>query len=142
MLLLHRQNDKPHGNTWGVPAGKAEHEMLVVDIQRELEEETGIALPLEEFKHWGGLFVRHLEYDFIYVIFTAEIDEFPVIKLNPKEHKGFTWVIPMEALDMKLIPDEDQCIKLVYKINPVVGSITASVAQIGDKKEGTKDGQK
>ncbi|MGH7203071.1 MAG: NUDIX hydrolase [Candidatus Levyibacteriota bacterium] len=43
LLLLHRQNHKPQGNTWGIPAGKVDgEERLDNAIQRELKEETGL----------------------------------------------------------------------------------------------------
>ncbi len=43
ILLLHRQDKKPEGNTWGLPAGKIQNnENLHKAIKREINEETGL----------------------------------------------------------------------------------------------------
>ena len=40
ILLLHRQDHKPEGNTWGVPAGKVDKgESLLEAMTREIQEE-------------------------------------------------------------------------------------------------------
>lgn len=36
------------------------------------------------------------------------------VKIRFAEHKGFTWVTAQDALLMNLMPDEDDCIKLIY----------------------------
>jgi ADP-ribose pyrophosphatase YjhB (NUDIX family) len=41
ILLLHRQDHKPQGNTYGVPAGKVDAgEDIWTTVRREIEEET------------------------------------------------------------------------------------------------------
>lgn len=115
ILLLHRQDHKPQGDTWGGPAGKIdEGEDIHEAIRRETEEETGIFL--KDPIYFKKLFVRFPEYDFVYHIFHEILDEIPEVKLSEKEHKDFNWISPRDALGMNLILDEDFCIKLFYDL--------------------------
>ncbi len=117
ILLLHRQDDKPEGNTWGVPAGKIdEGENLAEAMLRELREETGFKLSAEELVYFQKIYVRYSEYDFIYHIFHTKIEEEVQVSISDKEHKDFKWVSPKEALGMPLIPELGSCIKLFYVI--------------------------
>jgi len=115
ILLLHRQDYKPQGNTWGVPAGKVEKgESPEEALKREVFEETGILLKDQAF--FKTVYVRYPEYDFIYHIFHCSLDEKPAVKIRNKEHKDFCWISPKEALKLPLIQDLDACIRLFYKI--------------------------
>jgi len=38
------------------------------------------------------------------------------VKINFREHKGFTWASPQDGLKLDLIKDEDVCFKLVYDL--------------------------
>ena len=40
----------------------------------------------------------------------------PEVTIEPIEHRDFAWKTPVEALKLKLIPDEDYCIRAYYKI--------------------------
>ena len=117
ILLLHRQDNKSEGNTWGVPAGKVEAgESLEQAMIRETKEEIGISIDQTELVHKHKLFVRYPEYDFYYHIFHIDFSTKPVLTIEPKEHKDFTWVTPKKALDMELIRDEDACIQMCYSV--------------------------
>ena len=117
ILLLHRQDYKPQGNTWGVPAGKVEIGEKPLDaIIRELEEETGYAATQSELKLNSRLFIKSPEYDFIYYIFSLSIKDDYSVKIDSKGHKNFEWVTPRKALDKNLIHELDLCIKLNYSI--------------------------
>jgi len=116
-LLLHRQDNIPQGDTWGVPAGKKKaQETPLQAMRRELEEETGITTEEGVFGYFREVYVKYPEFDFVFHIFYLRLTEKPEIRLNPSEHKAFVWVRPHEALRMKLIPDEDCVIKLFYKL--------------------------
>lgn len=116
ILLLHRQDNKPQGNTWGVPAGKLEKgESASVGICRELFEEIGLSINSNTIEHLHRVYVTHDGYSFIYHICRYKTDTQPVIIPNTQEHKGYRWVTPNEALSMSLIADEAPCIELVYK---------------------------
>ncbi|MBU1252175.1 MAG: NUDIX hydrolase [Nanoarchaeota archaeon] len=115
ILLLHRQDYKPEGNTWGVPAGKVdEGEIVLNTIMREIQEETGFALPPSKISYFDKVYVKYPGYDFVYHIFHACLDHKRKVSINPKEHKDFKWTSPKNALKMPLIQDLDTCIKLFY----------------------------
>ena len=119
ILLLHRHDHKPQGNTWSLPAGKLEVGEKPEDaIVRELKEETGIDISKEGLRNIRSLYVRFGEYDFVYHMFAHTIpgDIKPEVYLEPDAHKAFLWTTPEEALQMNLIQDEDMCIKLAYNI--------------------------
>lgn len=116
ILLLHRQDSKPQGNTWGVPAGKLEgseasHEAML----RELKEETGYSANPDSLSFFKTVFVRYPDYDFVYHIFHTHLDDVFETQIDSQSHKAFDWVTPKEALSMDLITDLDQCIKLFYR---------------------------
>ena len=116
-LLLLRQDYKPEGNTWGVPAGKVDDgESLSETVSREIFEETGLRFKDSEIKHFKKVYVRYPDYDFVYHIYSADINYNPEIWLNKKEHKKSCWVTPKKSLEMNLVPDEDACVKLFYRI--------------------------
>ncbi len=117
ILLLHRQDHKPEGNTWGVPAGKVDAgEKRLETMTRELQEETGLQYPKSSFNYFGKVYVKYPTYDFIYHMFDLQILKREKVILNPDEHKDHRWMTPRKALDMPLIPDLDECIRLFYKI--------------------------
>jgi 8-oxo-dGTP pyrophosphatase MutT (NUDIX family) len=117
ILLLKRQNHKPEGDTWGVPAGKIdEGETPEMAIVRELFQETGFEAKSDEIVHFQKIFVRFATYDFVYHIFSLKLDKRPIVKINPGEHKAFQWRTPTEALTENIIQDLDSCIKLFYEV--------------------------
>ncbi len=117
ILLLHRQDHKPEGDTWGVPAGKVdEGEEILETMIREIQEETGFQLFSSQLSYFEKVFVKYPEYDFVYHIFYTKLDQRQKVAINRNEHKNFKWISPKKALDMPLIQDLDACIKLFYKI--------------------------
>lgn len=118
ILLLHRQDHKPQGNTWGIPAGKVdEGEDIEMAIRREIEQETGIIVSTIDYDR--EVYVQYIDdgYDFVYHMFFVELDgERPDVVLHDDEHKACTWATPEQALQMPLIQDEDACIKLFFNV--------------------------
>lgn len=116
ILLLHRQDHKTEGNTWGVPAGKVEaHETLLEAIAREVREETGFTIN-NKISYYSKIFIKYPKYDFVYHIFHMAQNEKREAQLDYKEYKGFKWATPKDALKMNLIMDLDACIKMFYKL--------------------------
>jgi mutator protein MutT len=114
-ILLHRQDHKPQGNTWGAPAGKVEvGETPTEAMVREIKEEVGLCIKDTDLKFIDTYYVRHEGRDILYHQFHLILKVKPEIKHSPKEHKDFMWVKPVDALKMDLIHDEDMCIKWVY----------------------------
>ena len=116
-LLLLRQDHKPQGNTWCLPAGKVdEGEDVYSAIVREVREETGMDLSKGSVEFIMPFYVSHEGYSFIYQVFKSLVDSSDVI-INPKEHKEYKWTTPKEALSIQnLMPDEDECIRICYGI--------------------------
>jgi len=115
ILLLHRQDDRPQGNTWAVVAGKVKDKETLIDaLTREIEEEVEIKLKDSDCKYFSKYYIRYLEYDFIFHVYHILLTQEPKIILNLKEHKDYVWITPQEALKRNLIQDEDQSIKWFY----------------------------
>ena len=117
ILLLLRQDHKPEGNTWGVPAGKVNKgEEPLDNILREITEETGLEIASSQISYFCKVYVRYPAYDFVYHIFHSKLEGKKEVKINPDEHKEFRWAHPENALGFPLIQDLDACIRLFYKI--------------------------
>lgn len=117
ILLLHRQEAKSQGNLWGIPGGKLDQgETPLQAVLRETKEETGYDFSKQELENLGTVFIEYNEKDhFVYHMFRVKLVGDPgVVKINFKEHKGFTWVTPKDGLKLDLIKDEDACFKMVY----------------------------
>lgn len=117
ILLLFRESHKLEGNKWGMPAGKihsgeSEQEAVI----REIKEETGLGVAPEKLNYCRKVYVRYPDYDFIYHIFSFQLELQAQIKINPREHREYAWVTPQEALGMQLVADLDGCIKMHYEI--------------------------
>lgn len=116
-LLLRRQDYKPQGNTWGVPAGKVEKNEKPLDgMIREFTEETGCIPDVKKFNFIKTIYVKYPEYDFVYHMYEYIIVEPLDIKIDPVAHKDYKWVDPQEALEMNCIQDLDVCIKIKYNL--------------------------
>ena len=115
ILLLHRQDHKDHGDSFGPPGGKVDvtDTDLRSAIIREVFEETGIECD-NRLEFITTFFVKYPNKDFLYHQFRIVFDAFPQVAIHHEEHKDFVWVTPEEALLMKLIPDEESCTEYVY----------------------------
>lgn len=117
IVLLLRQDHKSAGNTWGLPSGKVdEGESLLDAICRETYEETGIIVPPDEMKFFSTVYVKYADYDLIYHMFYAQLDNQPEIIIREDEHKESKWATPQEALKLQLVEDGDECLKLFFGI--------------------------
>ncbi len=83
---------------------------------REVKEETGYDISKQPIQDVGTVYIEYNEKDhFVYHMFRTQLtDHAESVKINFKEHKGFTWVTPTEGLKMDLLQDEDPCFRLVY----------------------------
>lgn len=116
IILLRRQNNKPQGNTWGIPSGKIdEGEDLITATCRETFEETGIIIPRTELKFFKTTYVRYADYDFVYHMFSYILTTPVATSLSTTEHKEIKWVTVREAFSLPLIEDLDECLKLFFK---------------------------
>lgn len=120
ILLLKRGVHKSNGGTWGLPGGKIEPgETVTAAIKREITEETGLMVAEGEFKKQFHVFVRYPEFDFIYHVFrTLKTDPAP-IRINPREHDEFAWVVPAESDRLNLMPDGYECISRCARMTAI-----------------------
>lgn len=117
ILILHRQDYKPEGNTWGLPAGKIDKDENELDAMvREISEETGLEVEPGDLEYLEKLFVVYPTYQFIFHMFKLSLEERPRIKISDSEHKEYRWATPADILKLDLIPDFDECLKVSYKI--------------------------
>jgi len=117
IILLHRQDYKPEGNTWGVPAGKINKgEKLDETMVREIKEETGFCLNSSHLSYFKKFYIKYPKYDFVYHIFYSNLDKKQKVNINNKEHKNHKWISPKNALNLPLIRDLDTCIKSFYHL--------------------------
>ncbi len=118
ILLLHRcKEGDAYNGVWGLPSGKMEvHERgnPRSAMLREAYEETGFTFNPSEMKHSKTVFVRYPEKDFIYHIFLAQLGGPISVRLNPREHDQYIWIPPKRAFELPLMPQLEDCIKLVY----------------------------
>ena len=122
ILLLHRQDHKAEGNRWGIPGGKLNKgEPLIEATIREVFEETGFQLEREKVHYIGKVYIKVPNFDFEYhmIEYLPPIENPGNVKINFKEHKGFTWATPKDALKMDLITDEDICFEIVFGLDRV-----------------------
>jgi 8-oxo-dGTP diphosphatase len=116
-LLLLRQDFKPQGNTWDLPAGRVEKgESIGEAMKRELKEESGYACTDDELKFFKTVFVRYPDSDFVYHMFQIQLREPYEVTIHLDEHKEFAWVSPKESLEMNLIGGQAECTKLFYRL--------------------------
>ena len=117
IILLHRQNFRPQGNTWGIPSGKIDDgETPLETMAREIKEETGIIVPKPRISLLSEVYFKFPDYDFNYYILHTILDKKRKITIDLKEHKDSKWISPKKALNMPLIEDLDACIDLYYKL--------------------------
>lgn len=123
ILILHRQDTKSEGNRWGIPGGKLNKgEPLIEAIMREVFEETGFQLERDKVHYVGKVYIKVPNFDFEYhmIDYQQPIEQPGTVKINFREHKGFTWVTPKDALKMDLITDEDICFAIYFGLPMVI----------------------
>jgi 8-oxo-dGTP pyrophosphatase MutT (NUDIX family) len=86
-------------------------------VLRELAEETSLELAHEDVEELQTVYVRYPNGDFTYTMFRKVFHERPgPIRINPSEHQEARWLSLHAALELPLIPGEDECIFLAYGV--------------------------
>lgn len=117
LLMLQRSAVEEEANTWGQPAGKLEiGEDPLRAMVRELKEELGLIVAAEDLKFFRTLYVQFPTYDITYHMFGLELEEDFAVTLDPNEHQAHAWVAPIEAMQLNLIPNNEQTIKLFFNL--------------------------
>lgn len=106
-LMLHRQDHKPQGDTWGEVAGKvSDGEDFDSAMVREIMEETGLVVSHNDLKFIADFYVRYPEYDFLYHSYKVVLTEKPKIRIDCKSHKAHKWLTRDRILRLPLIGGE------------------------------------
>ena len=112
-LLLKRADHCVYGGTWCSPGGKIEpNESKESAVQRELMEETGITLNVDQFEFLKTVFIRDEQFEYSFHIFRIDFqDQRPSIVLN-EEHVDYKWLELSEIWEFPLLPGEKECYRL------------------------------
>lgn len=112
ILLLQLSEHKSEAGKWGVPAGKKEKEETIQQTaQRELYEETGIALPASfELEPFGLLYLRKPDIDYMYHMFYASFLHYPLVQLSA-EHQNYCWASIQEIDALPLMAGAKQALE-------------------------------
>jgi 8-oxo-dGTP pyrophosphatase MutT (NUDIX family) len=78
---------------------------------RETFEETSIDLSNHKIKYITKYYVNHGNVNFIYHVFSVNLDTFPKVSINNLEHKDFDWYTKEDSLKLGLVEDMDEVIK-------------------------------
>jgi 8-oxo-dGTP pyrophosphatase MutT (NUDIX family) len=103
-LLLKRHPEKPYGDHWNLPAGKVErHEAPQKGAQREIHEETGIFIPLENLAPLHVFYIKRGKLFIEFHIFKASFQDKPEINLKLDENIDAIWSSHEEAMTLPLL---------------------------------------
>lgn len=117
-LLLKRLPQKSEGNKWGLPAGKVDKgEDIKTAVKREVLEETGMDLNMNDVEYFEKIYVRYPDKDFLFHMFYLKLDSKPEVKIEPNEHSEYLWLKVEDALKNELVQDLAECLKYFYKID-------------------------
>lgn len=102
-LFLEIASHKQEAGLWGVPAGKLESDEIPIKAaKRELFEETGIDISLDEFQPLGTLYISKPDIDYSYHIFSVHLNTECPVNLSA-EHTSYKWVLPTEVKSLPLM---------------------------------------
>lgn len=114
VLLLRRQDKRSHPRTWGLPSGKIDHEETDVSAMiRELYEETRLLQSSENLRLIGKFHVISPDVSFMYSLYRCDVSSDASVTINPTEHIEYQWIHPFDALRLDLIPDLEECLRIV-----------------------------
>lgn len=104
LLLLQRAPGQSEAGKWGVPGGKLEKgETPEAAAQRELFEETGIAVESSSIQPLGSLYIRKPERAFVYYLFNIDLKQKLQVRLSA-EHPLYLWASSKDLETLPLMP--------------------------------------
>lgn len=114
-LLL--KTNKARGEFWQPVTGTVEdNEDFLEAARREPVEETGFTFKSEPL-NTGYEFEFHSRFGQAReCVFALVVDDIPPPRLDPREHQGFKWVSPKEALDQLRFPSNVEGLIQAYKL--------------------------
>lgn len=132
VLMIHRNaRDKKgdyHSGKWNGLGGKCEiNESPLEAARRELHEESGLDLPLQDFRAQGVLhfpnFKPHKNEDWMVFVFTVEVLGSLKVTSDKNKEGELHWVPREDLSSLNLWPGDQYFIHLVVNQTPLVGTI-------------------
>lgn len=118
LLYLKRHSGKPHGNTWGLPAGKIEKgEDPRTAAVREVNEEVGIQLDPAQLQEVVKAYLEHKQIWYVFHAFKTRLTKAPRITLEPDAHTEAKWLTIEQALELPLIIGGREILKYYQAIS-------------------------
>ncbi len=117
ILYLKRHADKPHGNTWGLPAGKLEKgEDPQTAVIREIYEEVGIRIDPLDLQEVVKVYIELEDARYIFYTFRVRFQKAPPITLEPDAHTEARWLTIEQALKLPLILGGAEILKYYQRL--------------------------
>ena len=138
VLLIHRvppewaakgRESDYHLGKWNGLGGKLEPgESPLEAARRELEEESGLSLPLDRFRPLGVLqfpdFKAHKKEDWIVFVFRAEVRREEASRVLPEVEEGkLHWVAPERVRELPFWAGDRHFLPHVFEPKPFIGTI-------------------
>lgn len=109
-VLLGKRKNSYQAGMFGLPGGRIElNEPIEAAINREVEEETGLAL--NNLAYVGVIRANQGEYDFIHFVFAARVSDQQPSLCEPDKCEGWEWLDPTQ-LDDSVLPGHKAAIEM------------------------------
>ena len=143
VLMIHRRSKEGlkadiHEGKWNGLGGKCEQdESPLMAAQRELREESGLDLPLSQFKSAGviqfPLFKPQRNEDWWVFLFWVELEALPQTPILQEIREGYLhWVSISDILNLNLWSGDRLFLPLVLKGQALMGTIWYEGGQVKD----------
>jgi len=130
ILLLQLADHKHEKGAWGVPAGKLEkHEEPLQGAKRELFEETGINIELQDLQTLGALYIRKPGLDYTYHLFSLTLNVMPILSLSA-EHCSHVWASREQALSLPLMNGAGHALDTYYQKTSKKSTRTGAIVNV------------
>ena len=114
-VILRRDQNKPNGNLWGLPAGKVEiGEDDRTAATRELFEETGLEVRQQDLKALGSFDFGSGKSAYTFITFEVNVKKEHTVVLEKDGHSEALYVTAQEC-DARndLVPDFHKLLRLI-----------------------------
>ena len=134
VLMIHRSSADSrwldfHEGKWNGLGGKCEKdESPLMAAQRELQEESGLNIPLAQFRSAGviqfPLFKPHKNEDWLVFLFSVDLEELPSTGLLKETKEGVLhWISDSDILNLNLWPGDLLFLPYVLQRKAFIGTI-------------------
>ncbi len=115
-VLLTQRNIPPFKGKWALPGGKISHgEAITVALQREVEEEVGLKIQVEQLIDAFEVFPRDEEETHYIILYYLSRPINKEVRLNSGEVKAAAWVSPEELPEYDTTPGTHYLLTKVFR---------------------------